>query len=312
MPPIKGIFHAAAVIEDGMIADLDAARFRRSLAAKLEGALNLDRLTRADPIALFVLYSSATTYLGAPGQGAYVAANTGLEALARRRRAEGLPALAVAWGPIADAGQLARASGTREALARRLAATPTGAFESLDALPALLASGVTVAAIASVRWDAARRHLPILASPSFAAFAAGRGEVGEIDLRERLVGLSHEASLDIVVQTLAEEVAKILVTGADRIDPHRPLTELGMDSLMAVELRLVLENRLGVEVPLLSLTEGTTLSSIAARVVTILRGESDSEAVLAETLATRYETADGLSVEARLEAVERAPREAAQ
>ncbi|HEV2300650.1 MAG TPA: SDR family NAD(P)-dependent oxidoreductase, partial [Stellaceae bacterium] len=105
-PPLVGVVHAAAEIADGLAADLDPARVEAVLRPKLTGALLLDALTREDPIEMFLLYSSATTFVGAPGQGAYVAANLALEALARRRRAAGRPATAVAWGPIADSGRL--------------------------------------------------------------------------------------------------------------------------------------------------------------------------------------------------------------
>ena len=128
-PPLRGVIHAASAIADGLATDLDGAAIRDLLRPKLGGAILLDRLTRADPIEMFVLFSSATTLLGAPGQGVYVAANLALEALARRRRAEGLPALAVGWGPIEDAGYLAERPETRDALARRLGAKPMAAAQ---------------------------------------------------------------------------------------------------------------------------------------------------------------------------------------
>src|SRR3954454_6971145 len=112
------------------------------LGPKLGGAILLDELTRDDPLDLFVLFSSATTMLGAPGQGVYVAANHALEALARRRRAEGQPALAIAWGPIADAGYLAERPEMREALGRRLGAKPMTAAQALAVVPAIAGSGL--------------------------------------------------------------------------------------------------------------------------------------------------------------------------
>ncbi len=167
-PPLRGVIHAASAIADGLAADLDGAAIRDMLRPKLGGAVLLDRLTRSDPIELFVLFSSATTLLGAPGQGVYVAANLALEGLARRRRAEGLPALAVAWGPIEDAGYLAERPETRDALARRLGAKPMPAAQALAALPAMLASDLPVIALAETSWTEARRFLPILAAPLFA------------------------------------------------------------------------------------------------------------------------------------------------
>ena len=113
-PPLRGIVHAASTINDRLTADIDESDIEQVLRPKLDGALVLDELTRDDPIELFLLFSSATTILGAPGQGAYVAANMALETLARRRHAEGRPALAVAWGPIEDAGYLADRPEMRE------------------------------------------------------------------------------------------------------------------------------------------------------------------------------------------------------
>jgi acyl transferase domain-containing protein/NADPH:quinone reductase-like Zn-dependent oxidoreductase/short-subunit dehydrogenase/acyl carrier protein len=266
MPPLGGIVHAAMVVDDGLAVDLTAERIARVLRPKLDGALNLDRLTRRDEIELFLLFSSATTLLGAPGQGSYVAANMALEAVARGRAAEGLPALAVAFGPIADVGFLAAQDTQRDSLIRRLATAPIAARDALDALPRLLSSGLPVVALAPVRWDAANQHLPILRTPVFSEVVSGTQETGSVDLRERLVDMSPEDARDVIVGLLTDEAARILSFAPDRIDPNRPLSEFGMDSLMAVELRLALETKLGVDVPLVSLSDNTSLSILAKRI----------------------------------------------
>jgi acyl carrier protein len=235
------------------------------LAPKLGGAEHLDRLTRKDPIELFVMYSSATTLLGAPGQASYVAANTGLETLARRRHADGLPGLAVAWGPIADAGYLARSQAVGDALARRLGAVPLTAGASLDALPALLASGQPMIAFAEVNWSAAKRHLPTLATPMFAGLVAkSQGDGADIDLRDRLANCTLDEAHQLLIGMLRAELGRILRLAPESIDPHRSLSELGMDSLMGVELRMAVEGSLKVDLPLLSLAE-MTLSKVAMR-----------------------------------------------
>ena len=213
MPPLRGVIHAATVVEDGLALDLDRPRLQSALAAKLGGAENLDALTAGDPLDLFVLYSSAVTLLGAPAQSAYVAANHGLETLARRRRAQGRPALAVGWGPILDAGLLARQPAAREALARRLAVTLMSAAEALDALAQLLSGDEAAPAYAVVQWDAARKHLAILASPVFEAFD-GAAMAGEpVDLARSLADMSAAEARTMVAGVLVEEVARIL--GAD-------------------------------------------------------------------------------------------------
>ena len=159
-PPLRGVVHAASAIEDGFVADIDLARIGPIFHAKLGGAMALDALTRNDPIELFLLFSSATTLVGAPGQGLYVAANMALEALARHRQAEGRPALAIAWGPIEDAGYLARRPAMIDLLARRLGARPIPAAQAFAGLPAMIASGLPAVAFADTNWADAWRFLP--------------------------------------------------------------------------------------------------------------------------------------------------------
>ncbi|MBI3514036.1 MAG: SDR family NAD(P)-dependent oxidoreductase, partial [Proteobacteria bacterium] len=278
MPAIRGIVHAAMVVDDALINDLDADRLGRVLAPKLGGAEHLDQLTRKDPLELFVLFSSATTLLGAPGQASYVAANAGLETLARRRHAEGLPATAIAWVPIADAGYLARSKSVGDALARRLGAVPLSAASSLDSLPALLASGQPVIAFAEVNWSAARRHLPTLAAPMFASLVSGAQSDGaNVELRDRLANCTAEEAQQLLVSMLRQELGRILRLAPESIDPHRSLSELGMDSLMGVELRLAIEGSLKVDLPLLSLAE-MTLSKVAMRLASSLVGEGGAGA----------------------------------
>ncbi len=198
-PPLRGIVHAASAIDDGLASEIETARVRAVLRPKLGGAVALDALTRDDPIELFLLFSSATTLVGAPAQGAYVAANMALEALARRRRAEGKPALAISWGPIADTGYLAERPDIRDALARRLGAKPIPAAEALAGLPAMIASGLPALAYAETNWNEARRFLPILATPLFSEIRT-KASVSASDesLDDRLASLDPEAALALL------------------------------------------------------------------------------------------------------------------
>lgn len=287
-PPLRGIVHAASVIADALATELDEADVRAILRPKLAGAIALDRLTLDDPIELFLLFSSATTLLGAPGQGAYVAANAALEALARQRRAVGKPALAIAWGPIEDAGYLAERRETRDALARRLGAKPIPAAQALAALPAIHESGLAAAGFAETNWNEARRFLPILAAPLFAEVRGATGALPDDgSVLERLAELEGEEAMTLLKTVVAEEAAGILRLPAASIDEFRPLSEMGMDSLMAVELRLALENRLRIDLPLMSLAEGTSVSSIVKRLAGALSARPQPRELL--RLAERYE-----------------------
>ena len=287
-PPLRGVVHAASAIDDGLVGEIDLAAIEPILRPKLGGALALDALTHADPIELFLLFSSATTLLGAPGQGVYVAANMALEALARRRRADGKPALAIAWGPIEDAGYLAQRPEIRTALARRLGAKPIPAAQALAGLPAMIASGLPVVGLAEASWTEAGRFLPVLATPLFSEIRAKAGPAANDEaLADRLAEMDPEAALALLKTVVAEEAARILRLPAGGIDPRRPLSEMGMDSLMAVELRLALESRLRIDLPLVSLTEGTSVASIAARLGGALGAGAKNAEIVA--LAARYE-----------------------
>ncbi len=291
-PPLRGVVHAASAIEDGFAAEIELASIGPILRPKLGGAIALDALTRNDPIDLFLLFSSATTLVGAPGQGVYVAANMALEALARQRRAEGRPALAIAWGPIEDAGYLAERPEALASLARRLGAKPIPAAQALAGLPAMLASGLPMVAFADANWAEARQFLPILSTPLFSEVRAkASASAADESLAERLANLDAEAALALLKTVVAEEAGTILRLPGEGIDLLRPLSEMGMDSLMAVELRLALENRLRVNLPLVSLTEGTSVASIAARLAGVVStGTRDGEVI---ALVARHELVNG-------------------
>jgi acyl transferase domain-containing protein/NADPH:quinone reductase-like Zn-dependent oxidoreductase/acyl carrier protein/NADP-dependent 3-hydroxy acid dehydrogenase YdfG len=290
MQPIGGVVHAAVAMDDALLFHLDEGRFARALRPKLAGADNLDRLTREDPIALFLLHSSITSTFGNPGQANYVAANAAMEAVAERRHREGLPALAVQWGPIGDAGYLTRETGVGALLERRLGHANLSARAALDAIPALLASGLPVVTYADINWRNLRPSLPLLAGPMFAALGVGEAEIAPLDLRELLATLPFDEAQEKVTELLVKEVARILKLSAERVDPRQPLSEFGMDSLMAVELRLAVEQRFGITIPVLALSEGATLAVLAQRVVRGLGdGRADGDAELRERIA-RFET----------------------
>ncbi|MFC0387409.1 SDR family NAD(P)-dependent oxidoreductase [Muricoccus vinaceus] len=283
--PITGVVHAAAVFDDGAATGMDAARFARSLSPKLEAAENLDRLTAGDPLNLFLLFSSATTALGNPGQANYVAANAALEALARRRRARGRPALAVGWGPIADAGVLARDAATARTLSRRLGVEPMAAREALEALPGLIAGAAPVVSLARLSWKRAGSALAVLREPAFAALRgeAEEADAGIADMRAHLAALPAAEAQSMLARIGAEEMGRILRLPADSIAHDAPVARLGLDSLGGLELRGALEARLGMPVPLSAVTEDLTVAGLAARMVEGLSGgarEAQMDALL--------------------------------
>jgi acyl transferase domain-containing protein/NADPH:quinone reductase-like Zn-dependent oxidoreductase/acyl carrier protein len=277
MPPIAGIMHAAMTLDDAIIANLSERRLLDVLRPKIAGAEILDALSRDLKLDYFLLFSSATTLFGNPGQGAYVAANGYLEGLARRRIEAGLPALAISWGAIADVGVLARASATRDSLAARVGVSGIKARPALD-LMAEAASyaggpcGDGVIAIADVNWATARWTLNLLESPSYARLLTGEGAAdaparNTVDLRELAARLPPEQARREVADIVVEELARILRLPREDVSKTKPLSEIGLDSLMAVELMLSLETRFGLDTPLGGAAGGLNVMELAGHAI---------------------------------------------
>jgi acyl carrier protein len=253
MPPLRGVVHAAGVLDDGILLHQSAARFRAVLAPKVQGAWNLHTQTRAAPLDFFVLFSSAAALLGAPGQGNYAAANAFLDALAARRRAEQLPALSISWGPWAEVGLAAR-----EDRGGRLAGRGIGSLtpqQGLAALGYVLGRSASQVVVMNVDWSRTREIYPAAAQwPLLAKLMrdqnfAGDGakpQAGDRDLRERLLAAPAGRPRQSLMESyLKEQIAHVLRLSPARIDPHQPLDTLGLDSLMALELKNRLERSLG-------------------------------------------------------------------
>ncbi|MEO1613163.1 MAG: beta-ketoacyl reductase, partial [Pseudomonadota bacterium] len=236
--PLKGVIHSAVVLDDALFESLDAKRLATVMKPKIAGADLLDKATRGLGLDHFIVYSSVTTLFGNPGQAAYVAANAYLESLMAERRAAGEPGLSVGWGPLSDVGLLARDEKTREMLAKRMGGAMLTAADALKGLETIIASSAPRAAVtyAPMRWGMLAGELPLLQTPLYdrvetARDPSGGGE-GAVDIREMIEGLDDTAALNVIVEFLAAETGRILRQPPSELDPRRPLTEMGFDSLM--------------------------------------------------------------------------------
>ena len=279
--PLKGIIHAAAVIDDALIRHLDAEGIQRVMTPKLEGARLLDHLSAEHALDFFVLYSSATTLFGNPGQSVYVAANHWLEGLAAHRRARGLPATCARWGAIEDAGFLARNEKTREALKNRLGGDALMADHALACLGKMISADQHAQALGlpgrslgvlELDWGALARFLPTAATPRFEEIARRAGEddnsqAQQDDIAAALAGLSGEALQTAIVEILKGELSKILLIDASAIDVNKSVYDMGFDSLMGVELMTAVEARLGISIPVMMISEAATLWRLAERLM---------------------------------------------
>jgi acyl transferase domain-containing protein/NADPH:quinone reductase-like Zn-dependent oxidoreductase/acyl carrier protein len=274
---LAGVIHTAMVLDDGLIAGMQPARTRAVLAPKVDGAAHLDQATRGAALDYFVAFSSATTMVGNPGQGAYVAANGYLQGLMRRRRAAGLPGLAVGWGAIGDVGILARdqdIAGKLERVSGIVAMPAKAALAHLDELLSRPDAYPSTIYCALFRPGSALQGLKLLQTPAFTdLFAAAEGiaQSADIDLAAQIAGKSEGDARALVAALVASEVARIFRLSADEIEVARPLDELGMDSMMSLDLRMGIEKRFGVELPVVAISAGVSVNDLATRLIAGIR-----------------------------------------
>jgi acyl transferase domain-containing protein/NADPH:quinone reductase-like Zn-dependent oxidoreductase/NADP-dependent 3-hydroxy acid dehydrogenase YdfG/acyl carrier protein len=273
--PLKTVIHAAMVLDDALINNLSRERNRPVIDVKAQGAAVLDRLTRADTLDHFIMFSSATTLVGNPGQANYVAANGYLEGLARARRIDGLPGLAIGFGAIADKGYLAANTDVNDLLSKRIGKTALKAQSALFQVESYIRSdpGTVDAAVAMVSeldWAAAR-HLPVVRNALFEVIlrtadqntAGGDGKT--MDLVAMIDGKSPQEAEDILYDLVANEIAAILRVSKDTISRNKILKEIGLDSLMAVELGISFQQSTGFDMPLSGVADNTTVGDVARK-----------------------------------------------
>jgi polyketide synthase 5 len=251
--PVRGVLHAAAVVEDATLSNITDELIERDWAPKVYGAWNLHTATADQPLDWFCSFSSAAALVGSPGQGAYAAANTWLDAFTLWRRAQGLPATAIAWGAWAQIGRA-----TALAQSAGVAIAPDEGAYAFEAL---------------LRHDRAYTgYAPIMGTPWLTAFAqrspfaeafrsAEQNQTGTSKLRAELNELPPDEWPTRLRRLISDQISLILRRS---IDPDRPLSEYGVDSLGALELRTRIETETGVR-----LTSGdiatTTIRGLAER-----------------------------------------------
>jgi len=278
LPPLRGVIHSAGVLDDGVLVQQSWPRFETVLAPKVAGSWNLHALTRDLPLDFLVLFSSGVGLLGAAGQGNHAAANAFLDALAFYRRAQGLPAVTINWGAWAEIGAAAD---------HGLAERGTETFSPAEGLRAL-ERALQDARLQEPAGDRSRVQLAVLAADwesRLASFAVGSEppvfrEIArevragadhrptrppERRLPEKLAAAAPNRRISVLQEHVRHLAARVLDIGdAQTIDPRQPLQELGLDSLMAIEMR----NRLGQDVeralPATLLFEYPTVAALTA------------------------------------------------
>jgi epothilone polyketide synthase D len=275
--PLRVVVHAAGVLDDGVIGEQTAERFSAVLAPKIAGAWNLHELTRSLDLDAFVLFSSSAGWLGSAGQSSYSAANTFLDALAAYRRAQGLPATAIAWGAWRTrtgdaAGMAARIDENRRS---RMRAGGLGEI-TIPAGIAMLEAAIGRAepALGAFPLDLARLRLAsngIAVPPLFRSLAGDPGpRAGERDLAVELDPLPASARFERMHTLVRSEVARVMGLGSVPLD--QPLKERGLDSLMAIELRNGIAAKIGRPLAATVLFDYPTVDALARHILDTVLG----------------------------------------
>ncbi|MFE7134407.1 type I polyketide synthase [Streptomyces sp. NPDC057638] len=277
--PLTAVLHLAGVLDDGVVTALTPERFDTVYRAKVDAAFHLHELTQGHDLADFVLFSSSAAVFGTPGQANYAAANAFLDALAERRRADGLPATSLAWGAW-EGGMAARLDGADRGRMARGGVLALTEREGLDLFEAALGTGL--ASLVPLRLDTAaltpgtspllRALVRPTARRAVAAAAAGP------TLAHTLASLDEEGRRTALLRLVREVTATVLGhPGTDGVEPERPFLELGLDSLTAVELRNALAGATGLKLPATVTFDHPTPLALAAQLHTELAPQTGPE-----------------------------------
>ncbi|THF70281.1 SDR family NAD(P)-dependent oxidoreductase [Deinococcus sp. Arct2-2] len=270
--PLRGVFHAAMVIDDALIEQLTPGRYTRVTAPKVLGAWNLHTHTRADALDVFVCFSSVSALIGNLGQANYAAANAFLDTLADARRADGLPALTVNWGAVADVGYLTGQAAVAERL-EAVGVTPVPVGQLLAALGELWPAALSrdphapgAVGVAALHWPLLVQSrgvpLPPRLAPLLSSATAEASSQEAGGFLSALLDLSEEERQTALSARLAEQLARILGTSPGKLDHDQAIMKMGVDSLMAVELGSQIQAETGVKVSPMKFVGGITLRGL--------------------------------------------------
>lgn len=283
MPPLRGVFHSAGTLHDGLLVNLTAENLRAVMAPKVLGAWHLHELTIDCPIEHFILFSSVASLFGSPGQANYVAANAFLDGLAHYRQHLGLPAISINWGPWAEVGGLVALSGeTRLALRGLGGITPSQGQEALGCVIDRMQSQL---AVLRVSWPQLVAAYPMIQTmPLFQQLpirdAARDGFSSQGKMLKRLQNSPVGERVSIIETYLESQISQTMGIPIPELDRQQPLNKMGIDSLMAIEIKNRIETDLHIKVPAVRLLAGPRLDElveiVSGEVASVIQSKADS------------------------------------
>jgi acyl carrier protein len=279
--PLRGVFHLAMVIDDAPLSKLTRERMASVIGPKALGSWWLHQGTRKLSLDCFVMFSSMSAIFGNPAQGNYSAANAFLDSLAHHRRALGLPALTIDWGVLGGEGYVARNERVAEFLAKQgsIALSPA---EVISILESSLRAGTTQVAATRVDWAKWRTFFRGMQESGlfkrvFASIQSQESNGATSDWRNRIEAAPADEKETVIARAVREVVGGVLRVKPDTLRDDQPLTDLGLDSLMGVEIENSLEAAIGVALPPTSLMRARTIGQIATLIAGHVGGAASTK-----------------------------------
>ncbi|MBW4434620.1 MAG: SDR family NAD(P)-dependent oxidoreductase [Pelatocladus maniniholoensis HA4357-MV3] len=288
LPPLRGIIHAAGVLDDGILLHQNWERFKQVMSPKVKGAWNLHVLTQDCPLDFFVCFSSIASLIGSLGQSSYAAANAFLDNLCHYRQQLGLPALSINWGAWANIGMTAKLDNHFQSRIAEMGLSPLTLKQGLSAFDLVLGQAFPQIAILPIDWVVFQQQFSTQVQSPLLFNVLGKNEstdkddlipVPYKDLLQRLKETPINQREEFLVSHLQDEVAHIMkLESSHSIDPTKGLFDMGMDSLMVVEMKNRLEIVLGVFLPSTLAFEAPNIQDLSKYIIEkILKWQTTSK-----------------------------------
>lgn len=279
MPPLKGVQHAAMVLDDGSIPEIDRDRYMKVFGPKAVGCWLLHEHTKDKELDHFVSYSSISAVFGNPGQVSYVGANSFLDNFAHWRQAQGLPATTINWGVIGDVGFVARSQEVDGMLYKQGWKSFT-LDQALHILEQMLLNKPVNRVATDSDWETVGEFFPHVSDSSRFAhlvhekeMGGGAGEEGDGALKASILEADASEQKEMLEEALTGTFARVLGTTAKKLDVTEPTSKYGLDSLMANQVRNWIQSNFGIDYSMMRIMRGPTIEEMTQQILDEMSGE---------------------------------------